>query len=169
MEKQPLYLETSRPSVTLRELATEADDVAYFAAVQADPNHLRQFGDTTADKYQTLAEVTAARLNAGDKVRMGIWDEGTFVGTVNLRPDSKGGAELGYWTHPDYVGRGYATLGAQALAAYGAEHFETVYAKVVEGNDASTHVLESAGFIESSHDDGEILFTLGRIAVSRNA
>lgn len=42
-----------------------------------------------------------------------------------------GGFEIGYWVHPDHVGRGYATAGAAALAAeafrIGADRVEIVH------------------------------------------
>lgn len=154
---EALVIPTEQEGVILRQLTTEADDVAYFDAVSANRDHLSQFGDTTAGKYQTLEAVTAARLNAGDKVRMGIWDGETFVGTVNAIPDEEG-AEIGYWLDSRHTGHGYATLATKALSGYVAQTQPRVYAEVVEGNDLSVRVLERAGFKNTAREAGRLVF-----------
>jgi RimJ/RimL family protein N-acetyltransferase len=157
-----LVLSTEQECITLRLLSTTADDAAYFEAVNANREHLSQFDDSTAKKYRSLEDVRNARLNAGDKVRMGIWYGDTFVGTVNATPDEEG-AEIGYWLDSRHTGHGYATLAVKALGAYVAEHYPKVHAEVVEGNDASARVLERAGFKRTAEKAGRLIFELSQI------
>ncbi len=158
---EALFLQTSQHGVVLRQLATEADDVAYFGAIETNREHLSQFGDTTSQKYETLDDVRAARLGAGDKVRLGIWSDQTFVGSINLTPREDGEtAEIGYWLDGRYTGHGYATIAAKALGEYASERYRSVYANVVEGNDASAHVLERAGFHQTAKQAGGLVFEL---------
>lgn len=150
---------TERTSVTLRQLSNEADDAAYFAAIDANRAHLSQFDDNTANKYRTLEDVTTARLNAGSKIRMGIWDGDTFVGTVNATPN-KNGTEIGYWLDSRHTGHGYATLAAKALGHYVAGASGSVYAEVADGNEASVRVLERAGYTQVAENAGRLIFAL---------
>ena len=156
-----LLLPTDQDGVVLRQLATETDDIAYFEAINANRKHLCQFGDNIAEEYQTLEAVRNARLNAGEKIRMGIWDGETFVGTVNATPDEEN-AEIGYWLDSRHTGRGYATLAARALGGYMAQNSKRVYAEVVEDNDASVRVLERAGYKSTAKEAGRLIFELSK-------
>lgn len=146
--EHPLRIYTERSGVELRQLASETDDIAYFEAVAANREHLSQFGDATANKYPDLESVKDARENPSnpDKIRMGIWDRDTFVGSINLTPDDDGQAEIGYWLDARFVGRGYATIATKALARFAAKTYSSIYAVVNEGNTASEAVLERSGF-----------------------
>lgn len=159
----PLELPTTRDDLILRELASEADDFAYFTAVEASRKHLSQFNDKTSSKYPNLTSVTEARLNSSNskKVRMGIWNSDSFVGSVSLTPLSDGTAEIDYWLDVRYTGRGYATLATKALAQYGIERYQQVYANVEEGNEASSKVLKRVGFRKVAKEIGKITFELG--------
>lgn len=157
-----LELSTEQETITLRQLAPE-DAAAYFDAVDANRDHLSQFGDETADKYPTLASVedSIANPNNPDKLRMGIWEGGTFVGSINLTPSDDGSdAEVGYWLDKRYTGNGYATVATKALAGYAKNKFRRVHAEVVEGNEASIGVLERAGFHETARITGKLIFEL---------
>ncbi|MEK7095974.1 MAG: GNAT family N-acetyltransferase [Patescibacteria group bacterium] len=158
----PLLLTTEQKNVVLRELSTDADDVAYFEAVDTNRDHLSQLDDITADKYPDLESVRNARLSAGSKIRMGIWDGETFVGTVNATPDEEG-AEIGYWLDSRYTGKGHATIAVKALSSYVAERFPKVHAEVIDGNDKSVRVLERAGFHQTAKKAGKLIFELGDI------
>jgi RimJ/RimL family protein N-acetyltransferase len=161
----PVLITTNRENLVLRELATEADDLAYFAAIDSNRDHLSQFGDETANNYPNLEAVEEARLHPSnpDKLRLGIWDADTFVGSINLTPDDNGEAEIGYWLDGRYTGKGYATLATQALAQYGIGKFERIYANVVEGNEASAGVLERAGFRQIAKEAGKLAFELSAV------
>jgi RimJ/RimL family protein N-acetyltransferase len=157
----PIVVETGNPNVKLRQLTVE-DAPAYFDAVEACRAHLSQFGDETAGKYPDLQSVVDSIANPKnpDKIRMGIWDDGIFVGSVNLTPDSgRGDAELGYWVDSRYAGRGYATLAARALAKFGQARYKEIWAGVDIRNKASARVLEKAGFKRTAAALGKLLFT----------
>ncbi len=156
----PLALQTEQEPVVLRQLTVE-DASAYFAAVDANRDHLSQFGDKTATKYPDLQSVVSSIANPSNpnKIRMGIWDGSTFVGSANLTPDEDGQAtELGYWLDARHTGKGYATLATTALSKYAASRFHRVYAEVVEGNEASSRVLVRSGFEQTAKEAGRLIF-----------
>ena len=70
----PLSISTDREGLYLRQLTTEADDAAYFAAVDACRDHLSQYDDETAANYPTLEAVTNARTHPRNphKIRLSI-------------------------------------------------------------------------------------------------
>jgi RimJ/RimL family protein N-acetyltransferase len=148
---EPLKIYTENPDVILRELKTEADDIAYFEAVDADRDHLNQYGDTTSRKYPTLQDVTKARVNAGGKLRMGIWDPSeTFLGSINARAnDDAAEVEIGYWLRSKMQGHGYATVAVKALTNYLRPSYHRVFAEVHEGNEGSMKVLRRAGYSQT--------------------
>lgn len=166
-----LIIPTEREGITLRQLTIE-DAPAYFEAVDANREHLSQFGDETSANYPTLASVEASieHPRNPDKIRMGIWDGDQFVGTANLTPAIDGDStELGYWTDGRQLRKGYATLAAKALATYGFERFGRVFAVVSteqdeEGkeytNSKSVGVLEKAGFAQIAKESGKLIFEL---------
>lgn len=142
---EPLIIPTEREGVTLRQLWTDADDAAYNEAYNASRADIAVFDPDSDDKHRTIEQTRDARLNTGNKLRMGIWDGDTFVGSVNATPDDHG-VEIGYWTDSRRTGHGYATLAARALGRHMLPRYANVHAEVVEGNDASARVLEKAGF-----------------------
>jgi RimJ/RimL family protein N-acetyltransferase len=150
---QPRIFPTERPGVELREL-TEADDPIYNESYNASRPEIAAFDPDAAEKHITLADTRNARLNAAGKLRLGIWDQDTFVGSANVTPEDNGQVEIGYWTDSRQTGHGYATLAAQALAS----RFPTAHADVVEGNTASAHVLENAGFTQTARRSGKLIF-----------
>lgn len=165
-----LTLPTERENIALRQL-TIADAPVYFEAVRANKEHLSQFGDDTYKKYPTLESVEESIIHPKDpnKIRMGIWDDGLFVGTVNLTPDEDGkAAEIGYWTDGRRLRKGYASLAARALSQYGLERFGKVYAKVTteetetgeRANEKSVGVLEKVGFKQIAKETGRLIFEL---------
>jgi RimJ/RimL family protein N-acetyltransferase len=156
----PLLLPTEREPIVLRQLVTE-DAPAYFEAVDANREHLSKFGDETATKYPDIKAVEDSLTSPSNpnKLRMGIWDGDTFVGTVNATPDDEG-AEIGYWLDARQTGKGYATLATKALSNYVAQRYSRVYAEVVEGNEASARVLERAGFRRTATEAGKLIFEL---------
>lgn len=161
LPREALIIPTEMQGLVLRELSTPEDDIAYFAAVEANRDHLSQFGDVTAAHYKTIEDVTASRLNAGDKKRMGIWHDGTFVGTVNMRPQKDGtSAEIGYWLDSRHEGHGYATVATRALSGYAAQRYSRVFAEVIRGNEKSAKVLRRAGFTQTASFVGDMVFEL---------
>lgn len=161
----PLFVPTEQESIVLRQLTID-DAPAYFAAVDANRDHLSQFGDETAAKYPDLQSVVNSITDPSnpDKIRMGIWDGDTFVGSANLTPDVEGQAtELGYWLDERHTGKGYATLATTVLSKYALPRFHRVYAEVVEGNEASVRVLERSGYQQTAIEAGRLVFELANM------
>lgn len=164
-------LPTAQENLSLRQLMTDADDVAYFQAVITSREHLRLFEPETVERYQELAGVKTARLAglADGKFRMGIWkrreDEEEFVGTIRAVPDQdRRGAEIGYWLDVRHTGHGYATFAVTAMSNFVVQRFAwedfsgqvqlgKAHAWVKEGNDKSIKVLGRAGFIHAYNDN----------------
>ncbi len=69
---------------------------------------------------------------------------GAFIGRIVLVPDSEALWKLGFWTHPDRQGQGYATEAAKAVLTLAFDHFqaEAVEAYHAIWNMASARVLE---------------------------
>jgi len=158
----PLLVRTEAEPITLRQLTIE-DAQAYFAAVEANREHLSQFGDGTSDKYPTLESVEESITNPTNpnRLRMGIWDKATFVGSINLTPsEDKTDAEIGYWLDERQTGKGYATIATRAISAYAKGRFSKIHAEVVEGNEASVEVLKRSGFKEVTNNAGILFFEL---------
>ncbi|GAB3680866.1 GNAT family protein [Salinarchaeum chitinilyticum] len=59
-----------------------------------------------------------------------------------------GRAEIGYWIRPEHQGEGYGTEAAERVVEYAFEDLgcNRVVARVYEGNEASTRILEGIGF-----------------------
>jgi ribosomal-protein-alanine N-acetyltransferase len=77
--------------------------------------------------------------------------EGEAIGGVGFerrRDLERFSAELGYWLSEVHWGKGYATEAVQAVAEYAFSRFDFVrlQARVLDGNPASSRVLEKAGF-----------------------
>ncbi len=160
MNSRPLVIPTEQNEVSLRQLTLE-DAVVYFNAVDANREHLSQFEDDTSKKYPTLEEVEKSITSPTNKLRMGIWDEDKFVGSINLTPSSDGKvAEIGYWLDERQTGKGYATVATAALTNYAKQRFTKVHAEVVEGNDASARVLKRTGFHQVGRKGTHLLFDL---------
>jgi RimJ/RimL family protein N-acetyltransferase len=156
----PVTIKTSQESVVLRQLSTEGDDAAYYAAYNATRDEIVAYEPEAIDKYVTPDEVREARVNPEDphKLRFGVWSKDTFVGSINLTPIDEEEAEIGYWCDSRHKGQGYTTLAARALAVYAADRYAIVSAEVVDGNDASARVLARAGFQQTAYQAGRLIF-----------
>lgn len=152
-----INIHTEVEGVVLREL-TEADAEVYHEAYAHSRSDIALF-DSEADAKHTSVGVTRETLSRGDKLRLGIWDGETFAGSINLRSEGSE-AEIGYWLDSRHTGNGYATIAAKALTTYAREYGEhsIVFAEVADGNDASSRVLERAGFRRSVREAGQIIF-----------
>jgi RimJ/RimL family protein N-acetyltransferase len=140
---------TERPSVELRQLVP-ADALAYFEAVDTNREHLSQYDDPTSRNYPDLESVRGSIYDppVPTKLRLGIWDRDTFVGSINLKPikdEVKDKVELGYWLDERYTGHGYATLAVKALATKSPRYTE-LFALIHPDNTASKNVVERSGF-----------------------
>lgn len=150
---EALVIPTTDPNIILRRMTTLDEDIAFFESVESSREHLR--GVSTATKYQTLEDVTGARLEAGGQLRMAIWlrekRDDTFVGYVQGTPrDEPGIAEIGFFVDSRHTGKGYAALGARALALYMSSQGFEVFAQALPENSASIRSLQNAGFRQTA-------------------
>jgi len=142
-----LILPTERDDVVLRQLATPADDIAYFNAAQEDPDHVDNYGNRVASVYTSIELVRDRRLSAGEDIRMGIWAEEDFKGAISARfKEGSPDTEIGYWLKKSATGNGYATLALKAITDHIVNTVPRIYAEVNVENIASINVLERAGY-----------------------
>jgi RimJ/RimL family protein N-acetyltransferase len=138
------------------------DAQAYYDLIAFDPDHLRQHGDETADKYPDTGAVRHSIEHPSNtsKYRFGIWDGDVMVGSDNLTPEGNGKAELGSWIGRQHVGQGYAGRGRELLIdfAFNTLGLSEVHCDIVVGNEASRRSVEKSGFEfagEFADDEGE--------------
>ena len=139
--------------VTLRPLRPEdADDVT--AGCQ-DPRSV-EFTTVPSPYHRTDAEAFIAQKADPEQ----WWDNPTWAltlpgttgdrwgGTLDLRPDGEGGAEVGYMVAPWLRGRGVATRSLRLACrwAFTGLDLHVVLWFAFHGNDASRAVAESVGF-----------------------
>lgn len=156
----PVIIPTEREGVVLREL-TEADDEIYQEAYASSRSEIAAFEEEAWTNYHTVDQVREKREKskaAGD-LRLGIWDGDQFVGMVSRKPSGKD-MEIGYWVDSRHTGKGYATIATRAAVAFDPVSPDTIFANVVEGNDASLKVLERSGFKEVARQAGKIILNL---------
>jgi RimJ/RimL family protein N-acetyltransferase len=119
-----------------------------------DPRVMRFIGDGKPLSREGVARLLARIVRYPALYPdLGCWhtsrrDTGAFVGWFSLKyagrsPD----IEIGYWLVPGAWGRGFATEGARALAAYGFDDLglDRIIGVTHPGNKASQRVLRKAG------------------------
>jgi RimJ/RimL family protein N-acetyltransferase len=149
-----LILQTSRENLELRQFATVADDAAVFNAINANREHLSQYGETTATSAPNLASVSRRNLRLGDEIRMSILDDNIFQGVVRASPsDDKKQVELGLWLIEKATGKGSATLALSALTKHVLPQYDRAFVRININNIKSQNVAERAGYclIEVEH------------------
>ena len=158
-----IILNNPEDTVSLKQLMPEDSD-AYFSLIDFDRDHLRQHGDTTAEKYRSAADVQDSIINPSnpDKFRFGIWDGETLVGSDNLTPLGDGTAELGSWVGKQYVGNMYASRGRTLLADFAFHQLgmRKVLCNITVGNEASRRSVEKSGFVYAGEKDGQWVYVL---------
>ncbi len=157
-------IEVSLPgdTVGIRQLSLD-DAQGYFALVDTNREHLSQFGDDTAAKYQTIEDVQGSIVNPEpNKFRFGIWDGDTLVGTNNLRVYDGGVAESGSWVATQFAGNHYAARARKPLLEFAFKQLgvETVVSKIAVGNEASRKSIEKSGYKFIGEQDDQWVFQL---------
>ncbi|UIO99704.1 GNAT family N-acetyltransferase [Halobaculum sp. CBA1158] len=144
----PVFLADER--VALRTVESEDEPFLHEHRNRAslrDP--LGEFEPLTAED---VAEYREEVVRGDDGLTLAICVDGDPVGLCFLFDEDarRGVAEVGYWLAPDAKGNGYATAAAGLLCdhAFDERGHHRLTARVYEGNDASTAVLERLGFAE---------------------
>lgn len=157
-------VEMKGPELALRPLQIE-DAPFYFNLIDYDRDHLSQFSDDTASKYQTVEDVSLSITNPDNsyKLRFGIWDEDTMVGTINLEPGENGQAHIGYWIGKKHTGHRYAAKALAVLADFASTNlgYSELLAEADRDNTASRKTLAAGGFEETGELIGRVFSNNG--------
>jgi RimJ/RimL family protein N-acetyltransferase len=147
---RPGLLTTENESVTLRRLMID-DAQEYFGVIDANRGHLSRFGEPIASNCPDIETVRALIVHPYPENRwqLGIWDDESFVGMVNLASEYKT-AMIDYWLAEDKQGKGYATLAVSSLAEFASSKFYTIQALVKPENNRSIRVLARSGFMKAA-------------------
>lgn len=167
---QPSRTEIEGPEgITLKQLIPE-DALSYFNLIKYKSDHLRQYGDRTADKYPTVDSVRQSiESPKPDRWRFGIWSGETMVGSINLDTvEDSTRPEVGYWIGAEHIGHGYAGRAVRTIIpfAFGLPGAERLFAQVHRDNVASRKTLEKCGFILTDDDGLWVEYGLPRPAVA---
>jgi predicted acetyltransferase len=150
MTTAALELPTEDPSVYLRELSGEADDIVLCKAITEDPNYSDNFGNTMTKHLGTVDQVKQSRIEGAVRgaLRMGIWKDGEFAGLISASPNTENytEAEIGYFIRKSHKGKGLATLALKTFTPHATTRFTHLYADVHVNHVASTRVLQKAGY-----------------------
>lgn len=121
--------------------------------INSDRTHLRQFGEVTGNKYNTVQEFrdSITKPTYPDRLRFGIWtQENQLVGSINLTPhfDNPNYGDIGYYLGKDFTGNDYTRRATIALSDYAFNElqFNRLFATTHKDNIASQKVLRGAGF-----------------------
>lgn len=136
--------------VTLR--AHRPDDVPRMAEQSRDPVSVAwttvpvPYAESDATSY--ALEVLPARFEAGTEWGFAVEVDGRYAGTVSLRPEEPGLAEIAYGSHPDVRGTGTVERALRLLLAWGFEEqaLRCVVWRAFTGNWASRRLAWRLGF-----------------------
>ncbi|MDB5167349.1 MAG: GCN5-related protein N-acetyltransferase [Candidatus Saccharibacteria bacterium] len=145
---QPRFLGTERDGVILKRLTLD-DAPVLFDTIDANREHLSQYGEPTSRNNPTLDYVTDSIVapDPPDALQMGIWDRDEFVGVINATPGPNNIATIGYWVAEENQKNGYATIATRSMAEFARGEFRGVQAQVAPENNRSKRVLARSGFM----------------------
>lgn len=140
-------------NMVLKQLVLD-DAQTYFDLIDYEREHLSQYEDDTANKYQTVDDVRQSIEKPNPyRLRFGIWVDDKMVGSINLdrtemEYHGRDGVEVGYWIGAEHIGHGYASGALQILIPFAFEQsgVDRIYAQVATPNTASLKTLEKNGF-----------------------
>jgi len=148
-------MEIERGEFSLKQFVSD-DAPAIFALIEYDRTHLSQDhngdSDDTAEKYQTVDDVKESIMHPKDprKLRFGIWDGATVVGSNNLTPLDKEGraVESGSWIGKEHTGNNYAARARELLIELAFERlgYKLIVSEIAVGNEASRKSVEKSGY-----------------------
>jgi RimJ/RimL family protein N-acetyltransferase len=131
------------------------DAEALDRAVIESIDHLRPWMPWVAaeplgiDQRRALILAWEQAWQAGGDVVVGVFADGTVVGGAGLhRRSGPYAVDIGYWTHVDFVGLGYATTAARLLtdAAFSVDEIHHVDIHHDKANGASRAIPRRLGY-----------------------
>lgn len=133
----------------------EVDDLdGMTRAVGESVEHLRPWmpwaaAEPLSTSYRrALIETFEHQRQAGEGFVYGMFHDDEPVGGTGLHPRIAEGLEIGYWVHPGWTGRGFATAASQALtdAAFAEAGVRCVEIHHDKANTISGRVPATLGF-----------------------
>lgn len=147
----PLVLSSER--LILRDM--QVSDVTAFHSYASDPNVIRytSWGMETMEQSRQFVEGIIQRRHEQpmDNFELAIVEKATnkHIGFALLQVRNKNNkeAELGYFLHKDYWGKGYAVEASKTLVDFGFKSvgLHRIYGTCDPDNRASAHVMEKVG------------------------
>lgn len=129
-------------------LCTFADEDYQFVRRHANDHRLREWFGTHTPRSP---EQIAGWLEADDAVHFLVCVDDEPIGHAWLFRIAEWArrGELGYWIAPEHQGEGYGSEAAACVLeyAFGDLDLYRVTARVYEGNEPSTRILEGLGFV----------------------
>lgn len=131
--------------------AHRPDDVQAVLAQGRDPDMQRWTRVPAPYEYRHAATWVNSRHDdweAGRNLAFAIDHDGSFAGSVDLRPDGAGAAEIGYGLGPWARGRGVMGRSLQLILPWGFHDLdlEVIHWRAAAGNWASRRTAWAAGF-----------------------
>lgn len=155
--------------IALKQLGPE-DAPPLFELIDEDRPHLSQTHsgvfDDTADKYRTVEDVLRSIIKPKNpqKLRFGVWVNGSLVGSNNLTPLGGSRVESGSWIGGKHIGHGFAAGGRALLARLVFEQlgYDEIVSKIYRGNEASRRSVERSGFKYVGDEGKQWVYVLTR-------
>ncbi len=106
---------------------------------------------TLDEAERFINEIAVATLEAGTGVVFAIEQNDIFVGCIDVKRAEwlNGVCEIGYWTMPEYRGRGFMPQALDLLSTWvlHEQGFARVEVRIAKENYSSQRVAEKAGYI----------------------
>lgn len=106
---------------------------------------------TLDDAKRFIEEIAMETLLAGTGIVFAVEQSDAFVGCIDVKRAEwqNGNCEIGYWTMPEYRGRGLMPLALDLLSRWVLleQGFVRVEVRVAVENSSSQRVVEKAGFV----------------------
>lgn len=143
------------PRLILRH-RTVKDAEMIAIAMQPVWHHLQLWMFWARDGANTIEAIKESALNTTENTHrlIGLCREtGRFVMMTGMDPceNNIGQFETGYWVEENFLGKGYATEGCNAIIRWGFEALavKSIYICHFEGNNPSERVIQKLGFTKT--------------------
>ena len=135
------------------ETAWRDGDQERFIPLADDYEVWKNLSDSFSHPYTRANAEAWVALHAGVSpvVDFAVCDDTGPIGGIGFQTftnELRHSAAIGYWLGRPFWGRGIMSAAVKAMTDYGFESLglSRIYARVYRGNDASTRVLEKAGY-----------------------
>jgi RimJ/RimL family protein N-acetyltransferase len=140
---EPICIKTAQEGLTLVQMLTRDDDMAYFDLQNANIEYWKEFGNSIDESVE---KVTKRRLEHGSG-RFGIQLDDKLIGIASY--STKGHdreAEVGVLLDKDAAGHGYASAAVKAITDFAKSRFDRIFSEVAPDNAKSINLLIRSGY-----------------------